>query len=77
LQNRCHTFLDCRHICKMCAFHDVLQVAKQKEVHPPYSPDLAPVGARSGEYGEWTSFRFVCFLVPFTELFRHTTYCNI
>jgi hypothetical protein len=20
---------------------------------------------------------FVCFLVPFTELFRHTTYCNV
>jgi hypothetical protein len=22
------------------------------------SPDLAPVGARSGEYGGWNSFRF-------------------
>jgi hypothetical protein len=32
-QNRCHTFLDCHHICKMCAFHDALQVGKQKEVH--------------------------------------------
>jgi hypothetical protein len=33
---------------------------KQKEVHPPYSPDLAPAGARSREYGGL--------------LFRHTTY---
>jgi hypothetical protein len=24
---------------------------KQKEVHPPYAPDLAPAGTRSGEYG--------------------------
>jgi hypothetical protein len=23
-----------------------------------YSPDLAPAGARSGEYGGWTSFCF-------------------
>jgi hypothetical protein len=28
-----------------------VQAGKQKEVHPPYSPDLAPAGARSGEYG--------------------------
>jgi hypothetical protein len=35
----------------MSAFHDVLQAGKQKEVHPPYSPDLAPAGASSGEYG--------------------------
>jgi hypothetical protein len=41
-QNRCHAFMDCRHICKTCAFHDALQARKQKEVHPPYSPDLAP-----------------------------------
>jgi hypothetical protein len=26
--------------------------------NPPYSPDLAPEGARSGEYGGWTSFCF-------------------
>jgi hypothetical protein len=32
-QNLCHTFLDCRHVCKMCAFHDALQAGKQKEVH--------------------------------------------
>jgi hypothetical protein len=43
--------LDCRHVCKTCAFYDALQAGKQKEVHPPYSPDLAPAGARSGEYG--------------------------
>jgi hypothetical protein len=43
-QNCCHTCLDCRHVRKMCAFHDAVQAGKQKEVHPPYSPDLAPVG---------------------------------
>jgi hypothetical protein len=32
-QNRCHTFLDCRHVCNACAFHDSLQAGKQKEVH--------------------------------------------
>jgi hypothetical protein len=32
-QNRCHTFLDCRHVCKTCSFHDALQAGKQKEVH--------------------------------------------
>jgi len=31
-QNRCHTFLDCRHVCKPCAFHNALQAGKQKEV---------------------------------------------
>jgi hypothetical protein len=41
--------LDCRHVCKTCAFHNALQAGKQKEVHPPYSPDLVPAGARSGE----------------------------
>jgi hypothetical protein len=25
--------LDCRHVCKTCAFHDALQAEKQKEVH--------------------------------------------
>jgi hypothetical protein len=50
-QNRCHTFLDYRKVCKTCAFHEALPVGKQKEVHPPYSPDLAPAGATSGEYG--------------------------
>jgi hypothetical protein len=55
-QNRCHVFLDCCHVCKMCAFHDALQAGKQKEVHPPYSPDLAPAGARSGEYSGLLSF---------------------
>jgi hypothetical protein len=50
-QNRCHTFLDCRHVCKTCVFNDALQAGKQKEVHPPYSLDMAPAGARSGEYG--------------------------
>jgi hypothetical protein len=49
-QNRCHTFLDCRQDCKTYAFHDALQAGKQKEVQPPYSADLEPSGARSGEY---------------------------
>jgi len=31
-QNRCDTFLDCRHVCKTCAFHDALRAGKQKEV---------------------------------------------
>jgi hypothetical protein len=38
-------------ICKSCAFHDDLQAGTQKDVHPPSSPDLAPVSARSGGYG--------------------------
>jgi hypothetical protein len=42
--------LDCRHVGKTCAFHDALQAGKQKEVHPPTSPDVAPTGTRSGEY---------------------------
>jgi hypothetical protein len=25
--------LDCRHVCKTCAFHDALQAGKQKEAH--------------------------------------------
>jgi hypothetical protein len=37
--------LDCRHVCKTCAFPDALQVGKQKEFHPPYPSDLAPAGA--------------------------------
>jgi hypothetical protein len=32
-QNHCHTFLDCRHICKTCTFHYALQAGKQKEFH--------------------------------------------
>jgi hypothetical protein len=32
-QNCCQMFLDCRHVCKMCTFHDALQAEKQKEVH--------------------------------------------
>ena len=31
-QNRCHTYLDCRHVCITCAFHDALQAGKQNEV---------------------------------------------
>jgi hypothetical protein len=37
--------LDCCYVCKTCAFHDALQAGEQKEVHSPYSPDLAPAGA--------------------------------
>jgi hypothetical protein len=44
-QNRCHTLLDCCHVCKTCAFHDALQAGKRKEVHltpliwRPQAPD--------------------------------------
>jgi hypothetical protein len=37
--------LDCRHVCKTCAFHDALQTGKQKKVHRtpliwrPQAPD--------------------------------------
>jgi hypothetical protein len=31
-QNRCHTFLDCHHVCKTCAFHGAHQAGKQKEL---------------------------------------------
>jgi hypothetical protein len=31
-QTHCHMFLDCRHVCKTCAFNDTLQAGKQKEV---------------------------------------------
>jgi hypothetical protein len=44
-QNRCHTFLDCRHVCNTCAFHYAFQAGKQEEVR------RTPAGARSGEYG--------------------------
>jgi hypothetical protein len=30
-------FLDCRHVCKTCAFHHALQAGKEKEIHPPCS----------------------------------------
>jgi hypothetical protein len=39
----------------MCALHDALQAGKQKDVHPPYLPDLALAGARSGDYGGFLS----------------------
>jgi hypothetical protein len=39
-QNRCHTFLDCHHVCKTCAYHDALLAGKQKEVR---RRQLAPV----------------------------------
>jgi hypothetical protein len=29
-QIRCHAFLDCRHVCETCAFHDALKAGKQK-----------------------------------------------
>jgi hypothetical protein len=48
--------LDCRHVCNTCVFHDAIQAGIQKEVHPPYSPDLARAGARSGKYGGLVNF---------------------
>jgi hypothetical protein len=50
-------------VCKMCAFHDAFQAGKQKEVHPPYSPDLVPAGARSGEYSG--PIKLICLYVLF------------
>jgi hypothetical protein len=32
-QNRCHKFLECRHVCKTCAFQDALQAGKQNDGH--------------------------------------------
>jgi hypothetical protein len=31
LQNGCHTSLDCRHVCKSCAFHDALQAGNRNK----------------------------------------------
>jgi hypothetical protein len=33
-------------------FHDAFQAGKQKEVHPPYSPYLAPAGGSISELNE-------------------------
>jgi hypothetical protein len=67
--------LDCRHVCKTCVFHDDLQAGKQKEVHPPYSPDLAPAGARSGEYGR--SFRTGVSSQVFSDQIRTLSFYEI
>jgi hypothetical protein len=55
-QNRCHTFLDCRHVCKTCTFPDALQVGKQEEVHrtpliwrPPAPDQGSTVGGQFPE----------------------------
>jgi hypothetical protein len=42
--------LDCRHVCKTCAFHDALQAGKHKEVHRTPLICRLPAGDRSGEY---------------------------
>jgi hypothetical protein len=42
--------LDCRHVCKTCVFHDDLHAGKQKSPPTAHSPDLAPAGARSGDF---------------------------
>jgi hypothetical protein len=47
----------------MWAFHDVLQAGKQEIVQPPYSPDLVPAGARSGECGE-KPYKKIGFMEP-------------
>jgi hypothetical protein len=65
--------LDCRHVYKTCAFHNALQAGKQKEVHS--TPLIWRL--RALDQGSTVCiFCFVCFLVPFTEHFRHTTYNN-
>jgi hypothetical protein len=70
--------LDCRHVCKTCAFHDALQAGKQKEVHLLQSPDLAPAGARSGCVKRTTSLDtsrpstiFYLLLLSSASLIRH------
>jgi hypothetical protein len=39
-QNHCHTFLDCRHVCKTCTFMMLFRRGNRKK----------SAGARSGEY---------------------------
>jgi hypothetical protein len=47
--------LDCRHVCKTCAFHNALQVGKQKEVHRtpliwrPQAPDQGNTYCRKNQ----------------------------
>jgi hypothetical protein len=77
-QNRCHTVLTRRHVCKTCAIHYARQAGKQKEVHPPYSPDFAPAGASSGEYDGLLSFSPPEEHHERRTFFRHTTYvCSL
>jgi hypothetical protein len=45
--------LDCRHVCKTCAFHDALQGGKQKEVHHIpliWRPQARQTGSRAEYY---------------------------
>jgi hypothetical protein len=43
--------LDCHHVCKCAPFMMLFRRGnRKKSTSPPYSPDLAPAGARSGEY---------------------------
>jgi hypothetical protein len=53
-QNRCHSFLDCRHVCKTCAFHYALQAGKQKEVDFFLLPRLKTASLRTNRR---TSYR--------------------
>jgi hypothetical protein len=76
LQNRCHTFLDCCHVWKTCAFHNALQAGKPKEARPLYSPDLAPAGSISGEYGGWTSLNLFVTSVLFVFLYQSPNFLD-
>jgi hypothetical protein len=53
----------------MCAFHDALQAGKQNEVHPPYSPDLAP--------GVLRSIPKEAFADSFQTLYEHCQQCVV
>jgi hypothetical protein len=63
--------LDCRYVCKTCAFHDGLQAGNEKEVHSPYFPDLAPAGTRSGDTVDFTPLDFFLCGVLRTKCFRN------
>jgi hypothetical protein len=39
----------------------------QKKVHLPYSPDLAPAGARSGEYGRFPHLKNIMKCARFAD----------
>jgi hypothetical protein len=68
--------VDCRHVCKTCAFHDALQAEKQKEVHPLYSPDLAPACVRSGECAQSNSHTTLKFGLSYIKLVTLIEKCS-
>jgi hypothetical protein len=53
--------LDCRHVCKTCAFYDAFQEGKQKEVHctpliwRPQAPDQGRTRTRCYWFGRYNT----------------------